>query len=145
MTVLSRTNPLRNVGAVFVLLLAVLAGAMMHHACESTATGHAVLDAPVSAWSAEGDVHLSPSTTAAGGVTSAVSPAEVSPFGLLLVVCCAVLAAALLLPVGSRWLLSRRGPDRTDRRAWLVSVRARAWNHRDSRPAVTHSLCVLRV
>lgn len=138
----ARLSSIQRVGAVVVLLLVVLLGVVLNSASESGHGGHMELDAPMSVASGLPDATWT--TPSASGVTLLPldHPTADSSLHDALVVCCALVAAAILV---SRWILARSRLRRVHDDAPAVLAAASAHRPRGSRPIVAHSLCVLRV
>lgn len=141
----ARVSSIERLGAAVVLLFVVLAGVAMHSVSEGGHGGRMELEAPMSVASGlPGETWTTPSASAVA-LLPLVHPAAESSLHDALVVCCALVAAAILVPVVSRWILGRNRPSRMCCRALGILVAALAHHDRGSRPIVAHSLCVLRV
>ncbi|MEP7762428.1 hypothetical protein [Sanguibacter sp. 25GB23B1] len=141
-----RASGLERFGAVVVLLLLVLAGVVLPSVADGGVGAHVAHEAH--------EVSMPGSSGLPGGVGASAEP-EIALLPLAhlaaeaslqdaLVVCCALVVAAILVPVVSRWFLGRGRPGRVHGRAPAVTA-PRARRDRGARPIVAHSLCVLRV
>ncbi|WP_098453787.1 hypothetical protein [Sanguibacter antarcticus] len=138
-------SSIQRVGAVVVLLLVVLLGVVLNSASEDGHGGHMELEAPMSV--ASGLLDETWTTPAASEILLLPldHPAADSSLHHVLVVCCALVAAAILVPVVSRWILGRSGLRRVHDDVPAVLVAALTHRRRGNRPIPAHSLCVLRV
>ena len=140
----ARVRSIQRVGAVVVLLLVVLLGVVLNSASES-GHGHMELEAPMSVASGLPDATWTMPSTSGVTLLPLDHPTADSSLHDALVVCCALVAAAILVPVVYRWILDRSRLRRVHDDVPAVLVAALAHRPRGSRPIVAHSLCVLRV
>ncbi|MEP7763915.1 hypothetical protein [Sanguibacter sp. 25GB23B1] len=138
-------SSIQRVGAVVVLLLVVLLGVVLNSASEDGHGGHMELEAPMSVASSLADATWTTPSASEVTLLPLDHPTADSSLHDALVVCCALVAAAILVPAVSRWILARSRLRRMHDDAPAVLVAVSAHRPRGSRPIVAHSLCVLRV